>query len=148
MSDEECTAFLAPVGFEQPPRCRVRFQTRRGAGEWGEFVRLLLAAAVRLHRRIASADSSLINFPSGSSFRSRTSRAGSSRKLVDHPRSVEILVKLFVGSLFLTEILLRNPSYLDRLTQHQRLPEIKSRERFAEEASEGGRAVRDLRRAR
>ncbi|VAX40869.1 Glutamate-ammonia-ligase adenylyltransferase [hydrothermal vent metagenome] len=55
--------------------------------------------------------------------------------LADHPRAVEILVKLFVGSQFLTEILLRNPNYLQELTQHKRLAEFKSREQFTEEAT-------------
>ncbi len=54
--------------------------------------------------------------------------------LAQNPRAVEILIKLFVGSQFLTEILLRNPIYLDRLTQHKRLAEFKSRQEFVEEA--------------
>ena len=41
-------------------------------------------------------------------------------------RGIEILVRLFVGSQFLTEIMLCNPGYLDRLTQHKRLAELKS----------------------
>lgn len=58
------------------------------------------------------------------------------QRLVQYPRTVEILVRLFVGSQFLTEILLRNPSYLDQLTQHKRLAEFKSREEFIADARE------------
>ena len=36
-------------------------------------------------------------------------------------RAIEILCTLFAGSQFLTEILLRNPDYFHRLTEHQRL---------------------------
>jgi len=54
--------------------------------------------------------------------------------LAENPRAVEILVKLFVGSQFLTEILLRNPDYLEVLTNHKRLAEFKSRDEFYEEA--------------
>jgi glutamate-ammonia-ligase adenylyltransferase len=56
------------------------------------------------------------------------------RYLASRPRAVEILVKLFVGSQFLTEILLRNPDYLEKLTNHKRLAEFKSRHQFTDEA--------------
>jgi glutamate-ammonia-ligase adenylyltransferase len=54
--------------------------------------------------------------------------------LAANPRAVEILIKLFVNSQFLTEILLRHPEYLERLTEHKRIAEYKSREDFREEA--------------
>lgn len=56
--------------------------------------------------------------------------------LAANPRAVEILMRLFVGSQFLTEILLRNPDYLETLTRHKRLAEFKSREEFTREAIE------------
>ncbi len=58
------------------------------------------------------------------------------RYLASRPRAVEILVKLFVGSQFLTEILLRNPDYLEKLTNHKRLAEFKNRHQFTDEALE------------
>jgi [glutamine synthetase] adenylyltransferase / [glutamine synthetase]-adenylyl-L-tyrosine phosphorylase len=58
------------------------------------------------------------------------------RYLASRPRAVEILVKLFVGSQFLTEILLRNPDYLEKLTNHKRLAEFKSRQQLTTEAAE------------
>jgi glutamate-ammonia-ligase adenylyltransferase len=54
--------------------------------------------------------------------------------LADNPRGVEILVKLFVNSQFLTEILLRHPDWLRQLTQHKRIAEFKSREQFRDDA--------------
>ena len=55
------------------------------------------------------------------------------RYLASRPRAVEMLVKLFVGSQFLTEILLRNPDYLEKLTNHKRLSaEFKSRHQFTD----------------
>lgn len=56
--------------------------------------------------------------------------------LASNPRAVEILVKLFVGSQFLTEILLRNPNYLQRLVNHKRLAEFKSQQELFHEARE------------
>ena len=43
------------------------------------------------------------------------------RFLAEQPRAVEMLVRLFVGSQFLTEILLRSPHYLAQLVEHKRV---------------------------
>jgi len=48
------------------------------------------------------------------------------RTLAQNPRAVEILVKLFAGSQFLTEILLRAPEYFTQLVIHQRLAQPKT----------------------
>ncbi len=50
--------------------------------------------------------------------------------LAARPRAIEILLKLFVRSQYLTETLLRSPVLLDRLTQHRWLADLKSREEF------------------
>lgn len=63
--------------------------------------------------------------------------------LADNPRAIEILVKLFVNSQFLTEILLQNPKYLERLTQHKRIADFKSREDFRNEADQALVTVND-----
>jgi glutamate-ammonia-ligase adenylyltransferase len=46
--------------------------------------------------------------------------------LAQNPRAIEILVTLFAGSQFLTEILLRNPESFQRLVEHKRLARLKS----------------------
>ena len=46
--------------------------------------------------------------------------------LAANPRGIEILLRLFVGSQFLSDILLTNPRYLDRLTEQRRLADFKS----------------------
>ena len=56
--------------------------------------------------------------------------------LRDNPRATEILVRLFAGSQFLTEILLVNPRYLELLAQHKRLSDVKSQLQFISEARE------------
>ncbi|MCX7682744.1 MAG: glutamine synthetase adenylyltransferase [Anaerolineae bacterium] len=53
---------------------------------------------------------------------------------VHHPRAVEMLVSLFAGSQFLTEILLRNPEYLDMLLERKSLSRFKSATQFQTEA--------------
>lgn len=64
--------------------------------------------------------------------------------LADNPRAVEILMRLFVGSQFLTEILLRNPNYLEVLTRHKRLGDFKSREEFTDEAIRHATQAKDF----
>ena len=54
--------------------------------------------------------------------------------LARNPRAVEILVALFAGSQFLTEILLRNPEYFERLVEYRRLAQPEKREQFYAEA--------------
>ncbi len=56
------------------------------------------------------------------------------RFLAAQPRAVEMLVRLFSGSQFLAEILLRDPGYIENLIDRRRLARVKSRERFYAEA--------------
>ncbi len=58
--------------------------------------------------------------------RSVTSRLSLYRQLGDNPRAVEILVTLTAGSQFLSEILLRNPEYFNRLVQHKELSQAQT----------------------
>ncbi|MBN2002534.1 MAG: glutamine synthetase adenylyltransferase [Anaerolineae bacterium] len=66
--------------------------------------------------------------------RSTPDKAGMVGYLATHPRAVEILVTLFAGSQFLTEILLRNPEYFSRLVEHRSLSLPKSVAQFEAEA--------------
>ncbi len=61
-------------------------------------------------------------------------RAALFRFLSDNPRAVEMLVRLFTSSRYLTETLLRNPDCLRELIQHRQLADLKSREEFLESA--------------
>jgi [glutamine synthetase] adenylyltransferase / [glutamine synthetase]-adenylyl-L-tyrosine phosphorylase len=54
--------------------------------------------------------------------------------LDENPRAIEILVRLFSTSRYLTETVLRNPDSLRELTRHRRLAELKSREEFLDGA--------------
>ena len=80
----------------------------------------------------AQPDHALVNFERLT--QTVSSRADLFLYFRENPRAVEILVRLFVGSQFLTEIVLRNPGYIERLTQHQRLSEIKSVQQLSQEA--------------
>jgi glutamate-ammonia-ligase adenylyltransferase len=56
--------------------------------------------------------------------------------IANNPRAVEILAALFDGSQYLTEILLRNPAYIERLVETKRLAVPKSVETYYTEAQE------------
>src|SRR5579862_4154134 len=90
----------------------------------------------------ATPDASLVNFERY--VQCVPNRVELLRYLASKPRAVEILVKLFVGSQFLTEILLRNPDYLEKLTNHKRIAEFKSRQQFCAEAREAADGARHL----
>ena len=48
--------------------------------------------------------------------------------LIENPRAIEMLVKLFAGSRYLTETLLRDPESLRQLIQHRLLADLKNRD--------------------
>ncbi len=54
--------------------------------------------------------------------------------LATAPRSVEVLLKLFAGSPYLTDILLREPSLLRQLTNPNSVGDLRSRQDFVESA--------------
>ncbi|SFI59844.1 [protein-PII] uridylyltransferase family protein [Planctomicrobium piriforme] len=127
---DEVFAVLNEVGFEDLAAARARFQTLCDTDLQRAMCAQLMPALLHALNDAASPDASLLNFQRF--IQSSEDRDPLIARLVQQPRAVEILVKLFVGSQFLTEILLRNPHYLDELTEHKRLAEFKSRGDFAE----------------
>lgn len=83
---------------------------------------------VELLAETANPDLSLLNFCKYAAC--VPSRVELYEFLEQNPRAIEILSRLFVGSQFLTEILLKNPTYLHQLTAHQRIADFKSRNEF------------------
>ncbi len=130
-SDEEARQLLTEAGFRDIDAALNRFREmcpgERARDHLEESLPVLMLALTDA----AVPDASLVNFDRY--VQSVPDRTELFRYLAEHPRSVEILIRLFVGSQFLTEILLRNPSYLVQLTQHKRIAEIKSREEFLQE---------------
>lgn len=79
----------------------------------------------------ADPDQSLVNFER---FASSGNAGEIFYKLRENPRALEILVTVFSGSQFLTEILVRNPRHLDVLTNREQLARQKSAQDFYNEA--------------
>ena len=117
-------ALLAPVGFADVPAAHERLRRTGGNGDSQRLLAACLPNLLLALSDTAQPDHALVNFERFA--QSVPDRVVLFRDLRDNPRAVEILVRLFVGSQFLTEILLSTPGHLDRLTQHKRLAELKS----------------------
>lgn len=131
MSETKKKRLLDLIGFNDPETATTRLaeicQDAEERNILGPAMNTLLISL----SEAATPDGSLVNFERF--VQSVPNRKGLFEYLAQNPRAVEILVKLFVGSQFLTEILLRNPDYLIRLTQHKGLSEFKDLQQFVEE---------------
>jgi glutamate-ammonia-ligase adenylyltransferase len=132
LSDEQAQSLLNEYGFSDWQTAHRRLlelcKDEKSRVALEKCLPMLLVAL----SNAATPDGSLVNFERF--VQSVKSREELFDYLASNPRAVEILVKLFVGSQFLTEILLRNPGYLEQLTNHKRLAEFKSKQQFAAEA--------------
>jgi glutamate-ammonia-ligase adenylyltransferase len=123
---------LAPIGFADVTAAGERLRRIAGTGDSVGLLAACLPTLLLALSDTAQPDQALINFERFA--QCVPDRVVLFRSLRDNPRAVEILVRLFVGSQFLTEILLCAPAHLDRLTQHKRLAELKSVQQLRIEA--------------
>lgn len=131
-SDEDIQHILSDIGFSDHDRALIRLREMCTSSRIREELTLILPTLIQALSDAATPDGSLINFER---FIKSVSNAETMLSfLTQNPRAVEILVRLFVGSQFLTEILLKNPDYLERLTRYNRIAEFKSQQQFYSEA--------------
>jgi glutamate-ammonia-ligase adenylyltransferase len=130
--DEQARRWLIPVGFadwQTAYRCLTRLAKnlpiRQALAD--SLPQLLTALA-----DTANPDHVLINFERF--VHNAADQFELFHDFVSNPRALQILFILFEGSQFLTEILLRQPEYFERLTAHHRLAQPKSPEQFDHEA--------------
>ncbi|MDB5338552.1 MAG: (Glutamate--ammonia-ligase) adenylyltransferase, partial [Planctomycetaceae bacterium] len=123
---------LAEIGLTDLRRGAEHLADAAGEGEAAEHFAHVLPALLRLLAESANPDQAVVQFARFA--QGVPDRAELFRFLNSTPRATEILLRLFVSSQFLAEILIANPDYLARLTQHQKLAELKCREEFYLEA--------------
>ncbi|WP_166822633.1 [protein-PII] uridylyltransferase family protein [Thalassoroseus pseudoceratinae] len=133
LDDAEALELLSNVSFADAEQALKRIQGLPTSPTSRDALAASLPALLIALSDAVMPDGSLVNFERF--VRSVADQPDILECLASNPRAVEILVKLFVGSQFLTEILLRNPEYLQQLTQHRRLADMKSRDQFLEEAN-------------
>ena len=119
---------LVSVGFRDAEGALARLKSLSGTPNSAECLSRFLRAVTDM----AEADELLVDFER------YVLRSGDREVLyqflIDNPRGLEMLVKLFAGSRYLTETLLRDPMALRRLIQHRLLADLKSREDFIDAA--------------
>lgn len=133
---------LAPVGFSDVAAAQARLQRIAGDDTGREMLSQFLPNLLVALTESGAPDQALVNFERFS--QSGADRTRIFRFLCDNPRAIEILVRLFVGSQFLTEILLCNPQYLERLTQRRHLADLKSVQQLSVEAGGALVGLRDM----
>jgi glutamate-ammonia-ligase adenylyltransferase len=124
LSDAEAEALLFPVGFADwraAHRCLLRLA---GEERTSQTLARLLPHLLTTLSGAANPDQVLVNLERFT--HSATDKQAAFDYLACNPRAVEILVTLFAGSQFLTEILLRNPEYFERLMGLRGLAQHKS----------------------
>ena len=139
--DSRVVEALRAVMFEDVAAAQARLKRIGGDDAGVRLVARCLPALLVALSETGRPDHALINFE-------RLLQAVPDRRqmlqlLGDQPRAIEILVRLFVGSQFLTEIVLRNPGYVERLTQHHRLADLKSVQTFYIECQGALMGLRD-----
>ena len=130
---DQSRQLLFDVGFSDPDAAaqRLRFLTKDEAllAAGRECLPILMSV---LNDALAP-DESLVNFERF--VLSVSDPAELLQYLAQNPRAVDILIRLFSGSQFLTEILIQNPRYLRQLTVHSRIAEFKHHQEFLREAA-------------
>lgn len=122
---------LTAVGFIDPPAARQRLRRLvRAADDPCAFIAALLAQL----SPTADPDRVLVNIERMA--HNVSTPAVLLRILIENPRALEILVTVIAGSQFLTEILLRTPTYFRQLVAHHNLSQVKTRAEFNERIAE------------
>ena len=129
---ETVQRLLAPVGFSDWQAAYRRLKRIPVNSEAGLSLAASLSHLLMILADMANPDHLLVNFER---FAQNTpNQLELFHDFASNPRTLEILFTLFTGSQFLTEILLRQPEYFERLTAHHRLAQPKSPEQFHHEA--------------
>lgn len=131
--DRDVSELIDAVRFRDARQAADRLTTLSSTENSAECLSRFLRAIVDM----AEADELLVDF------QRYVQRCGDRSEvyqfLIDNPRAIEMLVKLFAGSRYLTETLLRDPDALRQLVQHRLLADLKSREEFIEAALQAAR---------
>jgi len=120
LSEERSTLMLQSAGFRNPSRGLVNIRRIADSGsvssEREVFARLLVLAWDYLIR-CGDPDMALNNWDR---FTERVGdRTSFFRDLLSQPRRIEIMIAIFAGSQFLSDTLIRNPEFLERISDHR-----------------------------
>lgn len=126
--DNDVRTWLAPVGFADIPgaeRCLARIAKTRPARE---AIAPVLPHLLNALAETTNPDRVLVNIERF--IENAPNQLELYHDFAANPRAIEILLTIFEGSQFLTEIILRNPNYFGRLTAHHQLAQPKTLPQF------------------
>ena len=132
LSDAEIDRLLEPIGLQEPGIALQRLRSQCPDSDRRDAMIRCLPMLLAALEESATPDTSVLHLER--LLQSVADPLALLTFLGDNPRAVEILLKLFVNSRYLTEILLRKPDYLERLTNFGRMAEFKSRDEFYADA--------------
>jgi len=127
-TDEEKRSLLAPVGFTDWRAADERLHRIGRTPAAQRVLAELLPYLILALTNAANPDNALINFERWAG--GVPDQVERFRQLVADPRSLELLITLFAGSQFLTEILLRNPDHFALLTERAEIATKRGLEAF------------------
>ena len=130
----DARTILEALHFADWQAAQQRIARLAGSAETHAALTLILQHLLPVAGDTADPDGVLVNFERF--LRNSGDASTLLRRLAAYPRSVEQLARLFSGSQFLTEILLRDPKYFERLTRSQLLGQEKQAEEYLTEIEE------------
>ena len=123
VSGSQIQHVLAPIGFKDWQQAYQRLrripdtpQARLALADCLPYLLMALSNAAHPDRVLVSFERFIQN---------TSDQVDQLRYLAANPRTIEMLVILFAGSQFLTEILLRHPEYFEPITGRRHLAELK-----------------------
>ncbi len=132
MSVDEAGHLLIPLGFANWQTALHSLQHLAQESQSQQALMACLPHLLVALSNAASPDRALVNFERF--VRNAPNQPELLRPMARNPRALEILLTLFAGSQFLTEILLRHPEYFELLREHKRLAQPKLARQLLEEA--------------
>ena len=128
LSDDDVQRFLAAVSFADWQTAYRRLQQIAINDEAQQALANSLPHLLTALSDAANPDHVLVNLSRFA--HSVASQVDLFDQFARNPRTLDILITLFAGSQFLTEILLRSPEYFDRFSDHHRLTRTKSAQQY------------------
>ena len=133
LSPKDITRLLHPAAFIDPDAALSSIKRIYSISGLEQFFLDLLPALLNQLANVASPDRALINFEH---FIDRTdNKKEFLRFLLQERHVIEMLIILFAGSQFLTDILLNDPRYLEQIKNRKKLSQPKKIEQFYQEVS-------------
>ena len=123
LSEDKVSGLYAPVGFADWQTAHRNLWRIAGSPETRQALAGCLPHLLAALAGAANPDRVLVNFERFAG--NAADRTQLLRYLADNPRAVEILVTVFAGSQFLTEILLRRPEQFTQVIERKRLAQLK-----------------------